>query len=326
MPSTILIIDDSENERSEIKRILQSPPLFDRCLEAQDGIEGLKLLITEPVDIIICDLVMPNMDGFRFLEMMSAREELLGIPTIMLTAREDQKLKVKGLEYGASDFVTKPFDAEELLARVKVQLKLKRQQDTLKQSNRLLAELTTRDPLTQLHNRRAMTEILERELQRSNRKGSTLSIVMFDIDHFKLVNDEYGHQNGDTVLIAVAEQARIGLRGYDFVARYGGEEFVLILPDTPHDGALMVAERLRMRIEQHEFTSDLAEIRITVSLGIASYPAEEATSVDSLIRAADAALYRAKREGRNRTESAANHSQSVFISAQGASSSSPLIG
>jgi diguanylate cyclase (GGDEF)-like protein len=307
MDSTILIIDDSENERSEIKRVLQTPPLFDRFLEAQDGIEGLKLLITEPVDLIICDLVMPNMDGFRFLEMLAAREELLGIPTIMLTASEDQKLKVKGLEYGACDFVTKPFDAEELLARVKVQLKLKRQQDTLKQSNRLLAELTTRDPLTQLHNRRAMMEILERELQRSNRKGSTLSIVIFDIDHFKVVNDEYGHQNGDTVLVAVADQSRAGLRGYDFVARYGGEEFVLILPDTPHNGALLVAERLRMRIEQLQFTGGLADIRVTVSLGIASYPAAEVTSVDSLIRAADAALYRAKREGRNRAESALHH-------------------
>lgn len=308
MPGTILIIDDSPTELKEIISFLEPAKLFDKYLEAHDGMEGFKTLINEQVELVICDLIMPNMDGIKFLEMVATQEGLRDIPVIMLTAKEDRKSKVLGLDHGACDYVTKPFFAEELIARVKVQLKLKGQQDNLKKSNKILTELTTRDPLTQFHNRRSMMEILEREIDRCKRKDSPLSIAMFDIDHFKLVNDEFGHQAGDSVLISLAESTRSRLRSYDLVARYGGEEFVMILPDTPHEGAILVAERLRTRIEKLEFKGEIANLRVTISLGVASFPSEDVTSVDSLIRAADAALYRAKRGGRNRVESAQNTS------------------
>src|SRR5664280_3173316 len=169
MSSSILIIDDSDNVRDLIIRTLSGVALFDRYREARDGIEGIKSLITEKADLIICDLEMPRMDGFKFMSMVHSRQDLRDIPIIMLTGREDRDLKIKGLEQGACDYVTKPFDAGELVARVKVQLKIKALQDELKRSNELLRELSDTDPLTHLHNRRYLTKILNSELARANR-------------------------------------------------------------------------------------------------------------------------------------------------------------
>jgi len=300
MNSSILIIDDSPTLRQEIIDILQRTSLFNFYFEAGDGIEGFKMVLNKRVDIILCDLEMPGMDGFKFLSMMGTREELQDIPVIMLTGREDQDAKVRGLEQGASDYVTKPFDPAELVARVKVQLKIKSLQDSLKKSNELLLKLSNTDPLTQLFNRRFLTEALDRELTRSTRTNTPLALIMLDIDHFKKVNDTYGHQRGDLVLKRVANVLHAGLREYDIAARFGGEEFAIILPGTTLDQASEAAERIRQGCADISFTDELASLSLTVSLGVAAFPHSSIRHIDDLIREADYALYRAKRSGRNR--------------------------
>jgi len=303
-PKAVLIIDDSENTRTQIKRELISAELFDRFYEAADGMEAFKLLLGNQIDLILCDLIMPRIDGIKLLGMVSGHEQLRDIPVIMLTGRGERELKINLLGLGASDYITKPFDAGELIARVKVHLKIKSLQDELKQSNGLLKQLSNTDPLTLLYNRRYLMETLEKEMMRAVRKGTQLSLIMIDIDHFKKVNDTYGHQNGDQVLMAVADTFRTGLRLYDFPSRYGGEEFVLSLPETPHEDALMVAERLREKVESLLFTGDLLGLKTTVSIGVSTYPDCSVNSVDDLIKKADKALYRAKAAGRNKVVSA----------------------
>ncbi|GAM09230.1 response regulator PleD [Geobacter sp. OR-1] len=301
MSVNMLIIDDSDKVREQIIHTLQSVSFCDQYLEARDGLEGFKILIDNPtIDLILCDLEMPRMDGFKFITMVRSRDDLKSIPVIILTARETRELKIKGLEQGASDYVTKPFDPGELVARVKVQLKLKLLQDELKRSNEMLKELSNTDPLTQLFNRRYMMEVLDREIQRTARKGSPISILLIDIDHFKKVNDTYGHQLGDVVLVNVANVIRKYLRTYDVAARYGGEEFVAILPETPLDEAITVAERIRAATQQSSFSNKLQSLKITISIGVATFPMPGLDSVDDLIRIADEGLYRAKSEGRNR--------------------------
>lgn len=300
MPKTVLIIDDSDNVREQIARTLRDTALFEQIHQAADGIDAFKLLLATRIDLILCDLEMPRIDGIKLLGMIAGRKELRDIPVIMLTGREDRELKIRLLGQGANDYVTKPFDPGELVARVKVHLKIKSLQDELKQSNELLKQLSNTDPLTQLHNRRYMMEMLGKELQRAERKGTHLSLIMMDIDQFKKVNDQYGHQSGDKVLQALALLATMEMRSYDCAARYGGEEFVLVLPETTHDDAMAIAERIRERIQAHSFTGQIRSLKTTISMGVATYPAPFISSIDDLIREADEALYRAKAAGRNR--------------------------
>lgn len=303
MSKNILIIDDSETVRDQLAQTLEDAGICDQIHQAQDGLEAFKLLLGTRVDLILCDLVMPRIDGQKLLSMLAGHEELRHIPVIMLTGREDREIKIKLLGQGASDYVTKPFDAGELIARVKVHLKIKTLQDELKKSNELLKKLSSTDPLTHLYNRRSLMTMLEKEMQRAERKKTALSLIMIDLDHFKKVNDLYGHQNGDHILVNVAKLSMVGLRGYDFAARYGGEEFILVLPETSHDDALQVAERLRERVQTRQFSGELKNLKITASMGVSTFPADSIFTLDELIRAADEALYRAKGAGRNRVVS-----------------------
>jgi len=303
MLNSVLIIDDSVTVREQIIRILESSNIFSRYYEAEDGLEGFKKLLSHHVDIILCDLEMPRIDGFKFLSMLKARPDLHDVPVIILTGMNDRELKIKGLGQGASDYLTKPFDHEELVARVKIHLKIKKLQDDLKSSNELLLELSNTDHLTGLFNRRYMIEALDKEVHRSIRKGCALSLIMLDVDHFKRVNDSFGHLQGDVVLKKVAEQLRRELRNYDSAARFGGEEFVAILPDSSLKEALFVAERIRLSVQNTKFIGVLDSLTLTISLGVASFSQESAPTVDAFIKMADDALYRAKENGRNRVES-----------------------
>jgi len=302
MPSSVLIIDDSKLFRDKITEALQNAALFDDYRTAKDGLEGFKSLSVSRADLVICDLEMPQMDGLRFLQMVSSRPELQDIPILLLTGSQDRAAKLKSLEHGASDYLTKPVDIAELVARVRIHLKMKKLQDELKAANEHFRRLSTTDPLTTLYNRRFLTETLENEIQRAARLQSHMSLLMFDIDHFKKINDVYGHQVGDKVLVAVADALKEGLRTYDFAARYGGEEFVLVLPGTSLSGGQIVAERLRESVQSLKFQFPMDTLNVTVSAGIATFPTEHIFNVDTLIRFADEALYRAKENGRNRVE------------------------
>lgn len=314
MFDSILIIDGSDANRSQVTRTLESYNLFALYFEAKDGLEGFRKLLSAPVDLVLCDLDMPRIDGFKFLAMMKSRPELQGIPVIILAGRDNQAIKIAGLDQGASDFITKPFDPEELVARVKVHLKVKHLQDDLKRSNELLLELSKTDYLTGLLNRRYLMESLENELRRSARKGGDLALILMDIDHFKLVNDSYGHLQGDVVLQKVALQIQKELRSYDIAARYGGEEFVAVLPDATLEESIIVAERVRDSVEALRFNGELASLRITISLGIAGFRLPECASVDGFIKMADDALYRAKANGRNRVEWALDNEEDRVVS------------
>ena len=302
MSACVLVIDDSPAIREQVVRTLSEVGLFEQYKEAKDGLEGFRTLIDSKADLVICDVDMPRMDGFKFLQLVESRPELKGVPIIMLTGMMDFNSKIKGLEQGASDYLTKPFDSGELVARVKVQLKIKSLQDELKQANELLKRLTNIDHLTNLFNRRYLAEILDGEFFRARRNNEYLSLIIIDIDYFKKVNDTYGHQNGDVVLGAVAMLAQRQLRAYDSAARYGGEEFVLVIPGTTLAGGVMVAERLRQAVLEHTFPPPLEDLTVTISAGVATYPSPNVDSVDSLFRQADEALYRAKQNGRNRVE------------------------
>lgn len=300
MADSVLIIDDSEAVREKIMKTLESRGLFSRFYQAEDGLEGFKKLLASPVDIILCDLEMPRMDGFKFLGMMKGRPEVSDTPVIILTGNDDRELKIRGLDQGACDFITKPFDPEELVARMKVHLKIKHLQDDLKRSNELLLELSNTDHLTGLFNRRFLMESLDKEFQRARRKDGQVALLLLDIDHFKRVNDTHGHLQGDVVLQKVALHIQKELRSYDVAARYGGEEFVAVLPDTSLKEAFNVADRIRLSVQGMRFAGSLADERITVSLGVAMFPSPCYNDIDGLLRAADEALYQAKERGRNR--------------------------
>ncbi len=300
MADSVLIIDDSEAVREKIIKTLEARDLFSRFYQAEDGLDGFKKLLASPVDIILCDLEMPRMDGFKFLGMMKGRPEVSDTPVIILTGNDDRELKIKGLEQGACDFITKPFDPEELVARMRVHLKIKHLQDDLKRSNELLLELSNTDHLTGLFNRRFLMESLDKEVQRARRKDGQVALLLLDIDHFKRVNDTHGHLQGDVVLQKVAIHIQKELRSYDVAARYGGEEFVAVLPDTSLKEAYNVADRIRLSVQGMRFAGSLSDERVTVSLGIGIFPSPCFDDIDGLLRAADEALYQAKEGGRNR--------------------------
>jgi diguanylate cyclase (GGDEF)-like protein len=302
METSVLVIDDSPGARHQILDGLKSANLFQVYHEAESVIDGFKVALSEPLDVILCDLDMPGMDGFKFLSMIKTRKELQDIPVILVTGVNDQESKIRGLERGASDYLTKPYDPAELIARVKVQLKIKTLQDSLKKSNQALMELSNTDPLTHLSNRRFLMKTLEKELQRCERSQKPMALIMVDVDHFKPVNDTYGHQQGDVVLQTLADQMKAHLRDYDLAARFGGEEFALVLPETALTEAVQVAERLRIAISELRIPADHNEIRLTISLGVATYPHPKVRTVDNLILEADRALYNAKEKGRNRVE------------------------
>jgi diguanylate cyclase (GGDEF)-like protein len=284
----VLVVDDQQ----EIVRLLAAEmgrQGYDVSV-ARDGCQALAMAAADRPDVILLDIVMPGMDGIEVCRRLKADDELRMVPIILLTANDREADMVEGLDAGADDYVVKPFSSHVLAARVRAALRIKRLED-------LLVEQAHIDPLTGLRNRRALMERLEQEWAHVQRHGRRLALVMVDIDHFKGVNDCYGHFVGDRLLQEISRTIAGQCRKSDLPARYGGEEFAIIVPDETASGAVYLAERCRRKIETIRLPLVAETLAATASFGVAD--ASGLPSLEALLGRADAALYAAKRAGRN---------------------------
>lgn len=295
----ILVIEDNRETRRKIVADLEQNGFKGVIFEAVDGLDGFYKASQKLPDIILCDIEMPRMDGLKFLTAIRSNAETKHIPVLLLTSSTNREIRLKGLTTGAHDFIHIPYDSQELAARAKLHLNAKQREDELRKRNKELEQLSNKDCLTGAFNRRYLCHILNVELGRAARTDGMVSVLMLDIDHFKEINDRFGHQAGDLVLKKVTAEATACLRNYDLFFRYGGEEFVVMLPDTSNREALKVAERLCNRVRTLLFNQISPDLRVTVSIGVAAYPDNDVCSVEELLAHADQALYQAKQNGRD---------------------------
>jgi len=298
-PHRLLVVDD-DDAVCQIMSVLLTDLGYEVVAET-DARKALGLVREGEFDVVLLDLVMPDLDGLELIDQI--REHYNVLPILVVTAYGSAEITVEAMRRGATDFVTKPVDAPLLDLRIRRAFDL---EQTRRKANT--------DGLTGLYNHRYLQERLQQEIERAERYGRPLSAVMADLDHFKSFNDAHGHPRGDEVLIAVSRTLRQVSRASDILARYGGEEFTLILPETTHQEALVVAERARQCIEALDLEIGTGgALRVTLSLGIASYV--PGMSKEALIESADAALYSAKRQGRNRVYDAGEKSESTPLAA-----------
>jgi diguanylate cyclase (GGDEF)-like protein len=301
----VLVIDDNEVIRRLAKTLLTKRNYTVEL--AKSGPEGIEAAKNLQPQVILLDVMMPDMDGYEVCRRIKADETIRDIPVIMVTSKTEMLDRIKGLEIGAADYIIKPFDQGELLARIATQVKMKNLMEELQEKNKLLEELIKKDGLTELYNHRYFQDRLSEEFSRARRYDFPMSCILLDIDHFKMINDTHGHQAGDEILRSLGRIVMACVRDVDIAARYGGEEFALILPHTKLENSLILAQRLRETVAAHVFKFQATEIKITVSLGAAGIPDNSPSSYSELIRFADEALYRSKELGRNRVESSRTH-------------------
>ena len=301
--ATILLVEDDKVQAKVTKDFLES--FGHEVILAADGKSAIKAAKTQKVDIIVLDLVLPDISGNEVSRWLKLTPDTKGIPIIMLTVRSSMTEKVAGLEAGADDYLPKPYDEIELNARIYACLRTKALQDELREKNRQLEDALLKlevqaitDPLTELFNRRYFLSAIEKEFNRTVRYKSPTSCMMIDIDHFKKINDAYGHRAGDISLKEAAAVIKNGTRDIDTVARWGGEEFIVLLPETGGEDALLVAARILGAVSHYTFTAFPEQI--TVSIGLATVPDTHIDTAEKLIHESDLALYEAKTKGRNR--------------------------
>ena len=286
----ILIVEDSSVNGKLCERLLNKSGY--NTAVCTDGESAIEFVNTNSPDLILLDIVMPGIDGYEFCKVMKNNPKIKHTPIIFLSAMNDEQSIIKGFENGAVDYITKPFRHQELLARTKTHVELKRAKEKL-------LRMAITDELTGLVNRRYFMGRLLHEYERTKRYESVFTVLMIDLDYFKKINDTYGHQAGDTVLRTISDSMKLSVRLSDIIGRIGGEEFAVILPETDINAALIIGDRLRKRIEALEIPHKSSKLKITISIG-ASPSSKDDLSIDDVLQRSDAALYRAKDNGRNR--------------------------
>jgi two-component system, cell cycle response regulator len=296
-PGRILLVDDRESSRERINLAIGARH---EIIVENDAHEALFKAAEDNIDLFIVSLGLANYDGLRLCSQIRALERTRHLPILVIAELEDRDRVLRGLELGVNDYLSRPIDPSELLARVSILLRGKRYADRLRDKVQHSIEASIVDPLTGLNNRRFLENHLAATLEQARSRRKPVSLMILDIDHFKQVNDTYGHQAGDEVLKGFAERIRGIIRGGDLLCRLGGEEFIVVMPNVPLEVARKVAERARISIEEAPFVIDETgrAIPVTVSIGLADR-GREADAV-ALYKRADRALYRSKAEGRNR--------------------------
>ena len=298
----VLIIDDRASSQERLAHIL--------CAEHEVDVEpnpadALFTAAEGNYDLLIVSLGLQGHDGLRLCSQARSLERTRNIPILALIEADDRKRLLRGLEIGINDYLMRPVDSNELLARARTQVRRRRYTEHLRDNVQVSIEMAITDALTGLHNRRYLESHLVTLTQQAHLRGKPLTLMMLDIDFFKSINDSYGHESGDDVLREFATRVRKSIRGIDLACRYGGEEFIVVMPEADPGVATMVGERLRRAVACEPFTVDRGgkRVEVTISVGVATLECGE--SVADLLKRSDQALYRAKRDGRNRVVLAA---------------------
>lgn len=294
----VLLVDPRANSQDRIARALKD---IAEVVSISDPQAALFEAADKPYELVVVSSNLEGYDPLRLCSQLRSLERTRFIPMLVIAEQGEDELVLRALELGVNDYLLRPLDPNELVARCTTQVRRKRYNDQLRQSLTMSVELAVTDALTGLNNRRYLDTHLETLVERSLRRGRPLSVLIADIDHFKLINDSHGHEGGDDVLRDFAKRVRGAVRGADLACRFGGEEFVVAMPDTTPDIAAQVAERLRIAVAGHMFkvSATGADVAVTTSVGISSLDGE-GDSAAALLRRADKALYDAKHGGRNR--------------------------
>lgn len=289
----VLIVDDNRINLRLLQEILEDEGFVTQCInESAKAIEAA--IIFKP-DIILLDIMMPVFDGFEVCKLIKQNSELYNIPVIMITAKTESTDLKKALELGAFDYIKKPVDEIEVVARIYSAYNYKTINDKLR-------EMAIRDGLTGLYNHTFLLELFQVELDKAKRIDSNIAFIMIDIDYFKSINDTYGHMMGDVVIREISALLTDTVRTGDIIGRYGGEEFSIVLTEVTSEQVLDICDRIRKNVEQHIFEVNGNSIKVTVSIGVCIKKSQSTASKNDIIKIADKALYEAKKSGRNKCE------------------------
>ena len=292
----ILVVDDDPQSLRIVTKALEFEGY--QVDQASNGVEAIDKMKAGDPHLVLLDVSMPGLDGLDTLRLLRARNQY--VSCVFLSGRSSTEDVIRGLDAGADDYICKPFDTLELLARVRSQLRIKDLNDRLHAANTKLKELVDIDDLTGLFNMRSLYKKLDFEIERALRYQRSVCVIMMDMDHFKNVNDQHDHLFGSFVLSQVGKMIMSNIRKVDFAARYGGDEFLIVLTEIDQEGADIFCDRLRQRVERHLFENEGQKMRLTASIGFALVcPSKRRIDARTLVRYADKALYQAKEGGRN---------------------------